>query len=443
MSDRAGQSHRRFRAYTNRDLDKIPQLSRLSADHRRSLKAVAAVLPFRVNNYVLDELIDWDRVPDDPMFQLTIPQPGMLAPDELARMRALVEAGERAAIVAAARELQRQLNPHPAGQLKLNVPSLDGARVKGVQHKYRETALFFPTPGQTCHSYCTYCFRWAQFVGVDELKFAAREADTLVRYLQRHPEVTDVLFTGGDPMVMRTRVLRRYVEPLLDAELPGLTSIRFGTKAPAYWPQRFTTDDDADDLMRLLELVQRRGKHVSVMAHFSHPRELEPAIARSAIRRLQGAGALVRRQAPLIRRVNDDAETWSRMWHTQVSLGAVPYYMFIARDTGPKEYFKVPLHRAYRIFRDAHASLSGLARTARGPSMSTTPGKIVIDGAAELAGEPVFALRFLQARRAAWTGRPFYAKLDERAAWFDELRPAFGEPAFFFEAELASMQRSA
>ncbi|NIP15323.1 MAG: lysine 2,3-aminomutase, partial [Pseudomonadales bacterium] len=70
-----------------------------------------------------------------------------------------------------------------------------------MQHKYRETVLFFPAAGQTCHAYCTYCFRWAQFVGIDELKFASRQADSLVAYLERHPEVTSVLITGGDPLV--------------------------------------------------------------------------------------------------------------------------------------------------------------------------------------------------------------------------------------------------
>ena len=99
------------------------------------------------------------------------------------------------------------------------MPRLDGEPVAGVQHKYRETVLFFPSAGQTCHAYCTYCFRWAQFVGLEDPKFANSEAEVLVRYLRKHPEVTSVLFTGGDPMVMRTKVLRRYVEPLLSAGL--------------------------------------------------------------------------------------------------------------------------------------------------------------------------------------------------------------------------------
>src|SRR5690606_21666860 len=112
------------------------------------------------------------------------------------------------------RRIQLSMNPHPAGQVELNVPRLEGVSLPGMQHKYRETVLFFPSSGQTCHTYCSYCFRWPQFVGLDELKFAAREADSLVSYLEQHPEVNSVLFTGGDPMVMKTKVLRRYIEPL-------------------------------------------------------------------------------------------------------------------------------------------------------------------------------------------------------------------------------------
>ena len=151
-----------------------------------------------------------------------------------------------------AREIRACLNPNPAGQRALNIPRLaDGTRLEGMQHKYRQTVLFFPSQGQTCHAYCTFCFRWPQFVGLDGLKFASTESQKLVGYLRGHPEVTDVLLTGGDPLIMKAHVLRRYLEPIL--ALDSVRTIRFGTKAPAFWPQRFVTDDDADDLLRLFE----------------------------------------------------------------------------------------------------------------------------------------------------------------------------------------------
>jgi hypothetical protein len=113
--------------------------------------------------------------------------------------------------------------------------------------------------------------------------------------------------------------------------------------------------------------------------------------------------------------------------------------MFVERDTGPKDYFAVPLARAFEIYRGALKQVSGLARTVRGPSMSATPGKVVVDGVATIAGEEVFALRFLQARDPDWVGRPFFARYDEDATWLDGLTPAFGEDRFFFEDGLRRM----
>jgi KamA family protein len=346
-------------------------------------------------------------------------------------------------VITAAREIQHSLNPHPAGQRELNVPTDGMETLEGTQHKYRETILFFPAAGQTCHAYCTYCFRWAQFVGIDELKFAARESGQLVEYVRSHPDLASVLFTGGDPLVMRTQVLRRYLEPLLDPELENLQSIRLGTKAPAYWPQRFVSDPDADDLLRLFEKVRESGRHIALMAHYTHPRELETRVAREAVRRIQDAGAVVRCQAPLVRRVNDDAEVWAAMWREQVRLGAVPYYMFVERDTGPRHYFEVPLARALDIFNDAYRQVSGLGRTVRGPSMSATPGKVLVDGIATVGGQGVFVLKFLQARDPSWVGRLFFAQYDPTASWLGQLKPAFGEREFFFEQPLRAMAESA
>ena len=430
----------KFEVFTAKDLERIPQVRRLPEAMRRRMRAVAAVLPFRVNPYVVEQLIDWSRVPEDPIFQLTFPQPGMLAPEALRRMERLVAAGaSRQELLEAAREIQADLNPHPAGQLDLNVPrDAQGRPLRGLQHKYRETVLFFPAQGQTCHAYCAYCFRWAQFVGIGELRFAERDARVLADYVAAHPEVESVLLTGGDPMVMRTSVLRRIVEPLLRIE--HLQSIRIGTKSLAYWPYRFLTDPDAEDLLRLMEQVVDSGRNLAFMAHFSHPRELRTEAARAALRRVRATGAVVRTQAPLIAHVNDDADTWAEMWREQVRLGAVPYYMFVERDTGARHYFEVPLARALGIFEAAYRQVSGLCRTVRGPSMSATPGKVLLDGVVELGGERLFALKFLQARDPSWVGRVFFARYDEQAAWLDQLRPAFGAAEFFFEPALRELK---
>jgi KamA family protein len=408
------------------------------------MKAVASVLPFRVNNYVVEDLIDWSDIPDDPLYQLTFPQPEMLSLPHFSRMYGLVRRGASPREVkSAARQIQYTMNPHPAGQMALNVPHVNGEPIPGLQHKYRETVLFFPAAGQTCHAYCTYCFRWPQFVGIDELKFSGREAETLAAYLREHREVRSVLITGGDPMVMKASNLRRYIEPLLDPSLEHVTTIRIGTKSPAYWPYRYVSDPDADDVLRLYEEIRESGRHIAVMAHYSHPRELETHVAQEAVRRIRSTGAAVRCQAPLIRHVNDSGDLWAALWKEQVRLGAIPYYMFVERDTGPKNYFEVPLARALEIFRHAYRQISGLGRTVRGPSMSATPGKVFVTGTTTIHGEEAFVLRFLQARDPDWVGRPFFAKFDPTATWLDELEPAFGEEEFFFEAGLREMEQAA
>jgi len=432
----------RYTPYTLSNMDRIPQLQRLSERRRLAMRAVAQVLPFRSNRYITDELIDWDNIPDDPIFQLTFPQPGMLAPEDLARMMSLLREGAgRKQLRSAADDIRLKLNPHPAGQLEHNVPRLDGVSLPGLQHKYRETVLFFPSRGQTCHAYCTYCFRWAQFVGMEELKFAQRETEAFHQYLRRHEEVSDVLITGGDPMIMRAWHLRAYIEPLLQRGFEHIRHIRIGTKALAFWPRKFISDPDSGTLLRLFEQVVASGRHVAVMAHFTHPRELETPLVREAIARIRATGAMIRTQAPLIRHINDSASAWADMWRSQVALGCVPYYMFVERDTGPKGYFGVPLADAHDIFRRAFRQVSGLARTVRGPSMSATPGKVLLLGTQEVRGEKVFVLSFLRGRKREWVGRPFFARFDPEARWLDELKPAFGESRFFFEGDDAPRRR--
>jgi KamA family protein len=433
-----------YHAYTPEHFDQIAYLERLSDDYRFGMKVVSQILPFRVNRYVVEELIDWDNVPDDPMFRLVFPDPGMLLPEHFKRVAELVRTGaDRQSLEKTAHEIRLALNPHPAGQQTMNVPSLDGQSLSGLQHKYRETVLFFPRMGQTCHSYCTFCFRWPQFVSEKDLRISAPRTPGLYAYLRRHPEITDLLVTGGDPLVMKAANLAEILEPLLDPEFANLQTIRIGSKALAFWPYRFLTDRDADDLLRLFERLVAGGKHLALMAHFNHWRELETEAVRHAIERVKATGAIIRTQSPLVAHVNDDWSVWARMWQLQVRLGMVPYYMFVARDTGARQYFAIPLERCWEIYRQALKRLSGLARTVRGPSMSAGPGKVEIQGVSEICGEKVFVLRFIQGRNPDWVQRPFFARYDSKAIWLDELKPAFGQKEFFYSAEYDAMQKDA
>jgi KamA family protein len=427
----------RYRAITNKTVMDTPQWAALPKELQESLRVVSAVLPFRTNRYVMDELIDWEEPLDDPMFTLNFVQRDMLAPKHYGAMAELLGRGApETEIKALADRIRLSLNPHPAGQMTHNVPMLDGRPVAGVQHKYRQTVLFFPSQGQTCHAYCTFCFRWAQFIGSKELKFQAGETRELYEYLSRHREVSDLLLTGGDPLIMRTSALSSYLGPLLEdagGRLEHVETVRIGTKSVAYWPQRFVSDPDADELLELFERIVASGRHLAIMGHYNHPRELSTPIAQEALRRIRNTGATIRMQSPLLRGINDDAKTWSELWKTGVNLGVVPYYMFVERDTGPKAFFEVPLVRAWEIFQQAYQEVSGLARTVRGPSMSSLHGKVALDGVAEVRGERVLCLQFLQARNPDWVRRPFFAEYDENASWLGDLRPAFGEDSFFFE----------
>jgi len=426
-----------IKSYTLGNFRTIPQIQQMSEETQFEMEVVGNVLPFKTNNYVVEQLIDWDNVPNDPMYVLTFPQKGMLIPEHYDKMASTLKSGaDKKEIARVANDIRLQLNPHPAGQMELNVPQLkDGTKLYGMQHKYDETCLFFPSQSQTCHAYCTFCFRWPQFVGMDEMKFAMREGEQLVQYLKEHPEISDVLFTGGDPMIMKASMFSVYTDALLDAKLPNLKTIRIGTKAVSYWPYKFLTDSDADETLKNFEKIVKSGTHLAIMAHFNHLAELSTDPIKEAIKRIRNTGAQIRTQSPLLAHINDDADMWAKMWQKQVSLGCIPYYMFVVRDTGAQQYFGVPLVKAEKIFRAAFRKVSGLARTVRGPSMSATPGKVHVLGVSEINGQKVMALQLLQGRESEWVGVPFFAKYDENAIWLDDLEPAFGEK-FFFEDEL-------
>jgi L-lysine 2,3-aminomutase len=175
------------------------------------------------------------------------------------------------------------------------------------------------------------------------------------------------------------------------------------------------------------------------MAHFSHPRELGTGVVREALRRVRDTGAVVRCQAPLIQHINDDSEVLAEMWREQIRLGTVPYYLFIARNTGPRSYFEVPLAKAFEIFSGALARVSGLARTIRGPIMSAAPGKVLVDGITTVDNQKLFVLKMVQGRKPRWVNRVFFARFDPRATWLDQLEPGFGEREFFFERPLQGL----
>ena len=408
---------------------------------------VMSVLPFRVSNHIVDRLVDWSAAPDDPIFRLYFPHPDML------RSEPAVDTDPNV--------IRLQLNPHPGGQLAHNVPRIDGTTVHGLQHKYADTVLVFPGRGQTCHAYCAYCFRWAQFVGMPDMQMRMDDPATMGAYLDAHPEVSNVILTGGDPFVMGAHVIGPWLAEASAPHREHLDVVRIGTKAPLSNPERFVRANDADALMAALEQVVASGRQLALMLHVSHARELEDPLAQQAIARLRSTGAMLYSQAPLIRHVNDSAEVWRAKWALESRLGIVPYYMFVERDTGPWRYFAVPLAEAVAAFSMAYGQVGGLSRTVRGPVMSTTVGKLQVarrttsdtsnpgngntgngntgngngngdrntrngDGKAgesrDVGGSWHFTLTFLRARDPAHQGTAFRARSSDTATWVSELQ---------------------
>jgi KamA family protein len=430
----------KYHTYTLHNFKSIPQINKLSEQDILNIEVVGHILPFKTNNYVVDELIDWNDFHNDPMFILNFPQKGMLPQKDFDYMARLLKSGSSKEIIRKeANAIRKNLNPHPAGQMEYNIPELNGQKLLGLQHKYDETILFFPSQGQTCHAYCTFCFRWPQFTNMKEIKFSMKDSELLIAYLQQHKEITDILFTGGDPMVMKASIFDAYISKILDANIDHLQTIRIGSKSLSFWPYRYLTDEDANEMIAIFEKITRAGKNLSFMAHFNHPRELNTPAVKKAIQQIRNTGAIIRTQSPILKHINAHGDTWAKMWKKQVILGMVPYYMFIARDTGSHDYFGIPLVEAWRIFRKAYIQVSGIARTVRGPSMSCTSGKIRIVGLSQIKGEKIITMEFIQGRNSDWVAKPFFAKYDPQAQWIDDLQPAFDSDNFFYEEELAEM----
>ncbi len=425
-----------YRSYGLNNFQNIPQIQNLTAEEQFNIKVVGSVLPFKVNNYVIDNLIDWNNIPNDPMYILTFPQKDMLQEEHFNMMADAVKRNAaNKEIIDIGNQIRMELNPHPAGQTDHNVPVFNNKKLQGVQHKYKETVLFFPSQGQTCHAYCTFCFRWPQFSHLENMKIAGREIQQVLKYISEHKEVTDLLITGGDPMIMSGKMFSHYINQILLADIPHLHTIRIGSKSLSYWPYKFVTDKDSDLILKSFEKVVKSGRQLAFMAHINHYKELNTEIVKKAVSRILGTGAVIRTQSPVFRHINDKPLVWERLWKEQVKMGMIPYYMFIPRDTGAQDYFKVGLIESWNIFRKAYMNVGGNARTVRGPVMSCNPGKVQVLGLSEVQGQDVMVLRFIQGRNPDWVHRPFFAEVNDEAYWINDLKPAFGEDRFFFEED--------
>jgi len=160
-------SNERYRAITLHAVDKVAEKHPEIIQHLEDIRLSGLIFPFKASPYLVDELIDWsvgtDKVRDDPFYRLVFPTLEMLSDEHREKLIKAKDDGDPSVIMKVVGEIRGDLNPHPAGQKTLNAPKSKSQETQssltGVQHKYSETVLVFPAAAQTCHAYCTYCFR--------------------------------------------------------------------------------------------------------------------------------------------------------------------------------------------------------------------------------------------------------------------------------------------
>lgn len=348
------------------DIDKVTQIAE---KERHRLKEITNKFVFRVNDYYLD-LIDWND-PDDPIRKLVIPNEGEL--DEYGRWDASDE------------------------DTNYVVP--------GCQHKYKTTALLIVS--EVCGAYCRYCFRKRLFR--NDVKEALLDVEPGLQYISQHPEINNVLLTGGDSLILGTSKIRDIVERL--RSIDHVKIIRFGSKLPVFNPMRIYEDRELLDLFRTYSTPEKR---IYVMAHVNHPREITPE-AMKGFQALHDAGVIVVNQTPVLKGINDDPQVLGELLDKLSWAGVTPYYFFINRPVAGNREFVLTLKEAYDIVEQAKKHTSGLGKRVR-LSMSHTSGKIEIlvieDGKAYL--------KYHQSRDNEY-GKFMILECPDDASWFDDL----------------------
>jgi lysine 2,3-aminomutase len=352
-------------------IDKVPQIG---PAERPRLKEVTHRFAFRANEYYLS-LINWDD-PEDPLRRIVIPDPA-----ELDDPGALDVSGEHRFTVA-----------------------------PGLEHKYPDTALLLTT--NVCGGVCRFCFRKRLFMR--ENREATLDYAPALEYIRGHPEINNVLLSGGDPLMLSTGRLVRLLGDL--REIAHVRIIRIGSKLPAFYPFRLSRDRE---LLEALSRASEPRRRIYLMTHFNHPAELNVHAVR-AVERVVEAGVMVCNQTPLVRGVNDDPDTLAELFEKLSFVGATPYYLFQVRPTAGNYAYTVPVEKGFELFESARGRCSGLANRLR-YVMSHATGKVEVVGMT--AGE-VF-LRYHRAADPADSGRFMAFPRNPEARWLDD----YGEPA--------------
>ena len=360
------------RSGPTRYLTSIDQVDPLPNESAELLSAVTDRYGFRATQYYLG-LINPD-LPNDPIARLILP-----SLEEL--------------------DFSGDLDPSNEAAMTL---------VPGLQHKYPETVLLLCS--NVCAGLCRYCFRKRLFM--DATHEAAPDLDPALDYITGHPEITNVLLTGGDPLMLDTGRLAYLLERL--RAIPHVQIIRIGTKVPAFNPFRILDDPG---LKSVLRAASRPDRRLYVMTHFDHPRELtEPAV--QSIDCLLRAGVICANQCPLARGINDSSLVLAELFQRLAFCGCPPYYLFQMRPAAGNRPYQVPIVRGWQVFREALRRGSGLARRAR-YVMSHASGKLEILG----LDDRFIYMRYHRAHLDLDRGRFLIFERNDEACWLDDLTP--------------------
>jgi lysine 2,3-aminomutase len=218
--------------------------------------------------------------------------------------------------------------------------------VKNLIHNYRDRVAFCVTA--ECAIYCRYCLR-KRMVGDAEFFMNKTELQEAIDYIAAHPEIEDVLLTGGDPLVFNESNLDWLLSRL--RAIPHIGVIRIGSRLPVTLPFRIT-----DDLCRVLE----RYHPIWLNTHFNHPRELTPE-AGAACDRLLRAGVPVGNQTVLLKGINDDLETMRALCNGLVRMRVRPYYLYQAQVLGGTAHFRTTIERGMALMEALQGRLTGFA----------------------------------------------------------------------------------
>jgi lysine 2,3-aminomutase len=285
-------------------------------------------MSIRLNPYMLS-LIDWANAERDPIRRQFLP------------MRC------------------EQEDDHPC----LEVDSLGERQhspVTSIVHRYPDKVLFLVT--SVCPVYCQYCTRSyavgqdTQLIQKDHVTSAQNWAPAL-DYIRSHPQIEDVVVSGGDLARLKPAHVRSLGNALLDIE--HVRRIRLATKVLSVQPMKILSDHDW--VAAVLELVARGRtmfKDVCLHTHFNHPNEVTP-MAEAAMRRLHEHGVFVRNQAVLLRGVNDDAATLRSLIKSLGRINIHPYYVYLCDMVKATEHFRLPLKTAQRLEKEVRGTTAG------------------------------------------------------------------------------------